>query len=359
MEQGKIKVLECKEAYDAYVGDSLDEKEDNYTLEDCVLVRTTDIFPFDKIIQTPINGYAYELGSSSIIGEAIRDKINKKIVYNPAVEKYEEYIEKFDKESSKYKVCFEVLRTTIHFTINGLVWSHAYGNFEGKGYIIIEPLKYHIKDTSLRTLRAEDTYFNDDMKLSDEAAIIMSETKFNEIKQNPEYISTLEKFKTFIYKGENEQEIVKRVLEYLGYKSFIISGHGYLNGISSKTPAQKMTTNIDELRKEYNISAEKHHDTEINKNDRVRRMEQSKKTDIEHFIYIINNATTITPELKTEILNLVSNMILDSYYKYYFKEKLPEYITQISLEEIARLTKEFNQIFIDRLNEKNSNRRKK
>ena len=73
----------------------------------------------------------------------------------------------------------------------------------------------------------------------------------------------------------------------------------------------------------------------------------------------IAEGETITPELKTEILNLVSNMILDSYYKYYFKEKLPEYITQISLEEIARLTKEFNQIFIDRLNEKKSNRRKK
>ena len=41
------------------------------------------------------------------------------------------------------------------------------------------------------------------------------------------------------------------------------------------------------------------------------------------------------------------------------KELLPEIVETITLQEIERLTKEFNQIFIDNLNEKKSNNLKK
>ena len=56
-------------------GDSVDYIDKEYTINDCVLVRTTDIFPMDGIVETPINGNAYEFGRSSIIGEAISKKV--------------------------------------------------------------------------------------------------------------------------------------------------------------------------------------------------------------------------------------------------------------------------------------------
>ena len=48
-------------------GDSVDYSDKQYTINDCILVRTTDIFPKDGIVETPINGNAYEFGKSSIM----------------------------------------------------------------------------------------------------------------------------------------------------------------------------------------------------------------------------------------------------------------------------------------------------
>ena len=49
-------------------------KED-YTVDDCVIVRTTDIFPKDGMVITPKNGGAYGFGRSVILEEIIRKKI--------------------------------------------------------------------------------------------------------------------------------------------------------------------------------------------------------------------------------------------------------------------------------------------
>lgn len=59
-------------------GDSVKYNTKEYTINDCVLVRTTDIFPMDGIVETPINGNAYGFGRSSIIGDAIAKKVREK-----------------------------------------------------------------------------------------------------------------------------------------------------------------------------------------------------------------------------------------------------------------------------------------
>lgn len=341
MKPENIIYIDCQS--NDYIEDSLDKKYDNYTLDQCVLVRTTDIFPFDKIIETPINGNAYDFGRSSIMDDAIKEKIKKDIDFYTTFD-----YDKFEEESKKYSVCFETFRSTIHFTVNGLVSSHAYGNFEDRGFIIIEPLKHHIQDNSLIALRAEDTYFNENMLLSDEAAIIISEEKFNELKQQPEYISTLENFKIFIYKGNNQKEAVQKTLSYLGYDSFIVNNHGYTNGISNNTAASKMVKYINELRNQHNINGDKHFYSEINLKDRIKRQEQGEKTDLEHFLYILNNAITIPIKFKEKIQQIMEQNPEN------LKEIMPEIVEAITLEEIERLTKEFNQIFINNLKSKST-----
>lgn len=205
-----ITYLECNS--DLCIDDSVLKRNDSYDLDDCVLVRTTDIFPFNGIVETPVHGNAYAFTSSDIIGEAILDVLRKKYSGDELL-----------KESKKYEVCFEIFRTTIHFCINGLVTSHMYGNFEGRPYAIIEPLKHHIMDKSLCSLNACDTYFNDDMVLSDEAVLVITEDKFNEIKNDLLYVDTLSKFKIFVYRGNNQYEAVRNVLEKLGYDYFRIN----------------------------------------------------------------------------------------------------------------------------------------
>ncbi len=164
-------------------GDSVDYIDKEYTINDCVLVRTTDIFPMDGIVETPINGNAYEFGRSSIIGEAISKKVREK---HPNYYMTEEEGEKYSKELAEFDVCFETCRRTIHFAMNGLVGTTAYGNFDNKPFVIFEPLKYHI-DPSLKCLRVEDVYFDNDMRLSNECSILLEENYLKENSNNLEF----------------------------------------------------------------------------------------------------------------------------------------------------------------------------
>lgn len=340
--------LDCTD--NLYVGDSITNKTNNYQLKNCVLIRTTNIFPFNKLIETPKNARGYSFAKSSIIGDAIIKKVKKDIAFDPFND--EEY-EKLDKELKKYEVAFETFRSTIHFTINGLVSSHLYGNFDNRDFIIIEPLQYHINNKSLRALRAEDTYFNDDLYLSNEACIIIKEEKFNEIKEKEEYIDTLSKFKIFIYKGTNQSVAVKEALNYLGYDFFLINNHGYVNGLENNTAANKMWNFLDELRTNYQLSSTPHFYSKDNEQDIAKREEEGIKTDTKHFLYIVNNATTINEELKNKIIMLFNKN------KEEFKTIIPEIIEAITLKEIERLTKNFNEIFIENLKNKSNNHKNK
>ena len=154
-------------------GDSINKGE-NYNIQDCILIRTTDIFPFDGIVRVPKNDNAYDFDDSSIMGSAIKTAIRSKYSSEYLNEQQQEIL---DKENKDYKVVFETCRSTVHFTMNGLVRSSTYGNFDDKPYVIFEPLKYHIDD-SLKCLRVEDVYFDQDITLSNEACILISEEIF-------------------------------------------------------------------------------------------------------------------------------------------------------------------------------------
>lgn len=349
----KITYLECtKTPYS--ITDSRKDKYDNYQINDCILVRTTNGFPFNKIIETPKNSIAYEYDKSSIMGEAIINELRKTYKNLDLIE-----------EARKYNVCFKNLRTTIHFTINGLVSSHIYGNFENRPYIIIDPLKYHLKNKSLQHLGVEDTYFNDELTLSEEAAILIIEKKYNEIKNNPEYMETLSQLKVFVYKG-NPHEAIQKTLNLLGYDSFIINNHGYVNGLNDNTAANKMYTLINRLNQKYNLNNEKHFYSSINIEDLEKTNEEGKKTDMDHFLYIINNSN-IPKEIinkineaiekdKTKHLNLFNNYIEED--NKYLKQIIPIIIEIIGLDKIKNLTAKFNTKFIKNLKkEKNISRK--
>lgn len=341
----KITYLDCDN--DEYISDTRKTKYKDYTLDDCALIRTTDVFPFNKTIQTPINGRATAKGRSSIIGQAISTIINKRNLS----------MDEFAKESEKYYVIYETMRSTIHFCINGLVESHELGNFDSRPFIIIEPLKYHINDKSLINLKAADTYFNEDIQLSEEAAIIIREEEYKKIKNNPEYQSTLKKFNNiFVYRGNNEQQAVKEALEAMNYDNFIINKHGYVNGLNNDTSANAMYNFIDTLRKTFNIKGENHFDSELNYEESQKRIELAIQIDLNHFFYIIENS------------NLPNELIarINIYYEqdkkdietgrsneYKRLKKISEEIVEcIGLKKIEELTKEFNNNYINNLKSK-------
>lgn len=312
-------------------------KEKYNIMEDCYLVRTTDIFPMDKVIQTPKNANAYGFAHSNIFNNYLSTKIK---------EKYPNYSnsesEKFLKELAEYNVYFEILRSTIHFSINGLVGSHAYGDFSNRPFVIIEPLKHHLDDLSLMALTAADTYFCDDMLLSDDCILLIDERYFSVHKDDPEFMAQISNYNVRIFKGEASLA-VKKTLEDLNKYQFSVSSNGYVNGTSDSKEAGKMYRYLLSYADEEGFSTTPHFNSEINNEDNWAQKERGETIEREHLDYVLDKSNT--DEKLREKFNYA--LSLNGYYNEE-KEKLlfaacDELISKIGLDELKHLTNEFNQ----------------
>ncbi|MBE6153424.1 MAG: hypothetical protein E7166_04300 [Firmicutes bacterium] len=319
------------------VEDLIGKTNKTYSINDCVMVRTTDVFPFDGIVQTPINGNAYEFNNSIYFNEIVIKMLQNKY---PNYFIDEKVSEEYSKELKEYSVVFETLRRTTHFTINGLVGSTAYGNFDNRPYVILEPLKYHI-DKSMKALRVEDTYFDSDLSLSDESALVIDENTYNKISNDPNYTDDLSKFKVYVYKG-NQQNAVSLALNDMGYDSFLVSSHGYVNGIEEDSMAFEMYNFINAFANKHNIPQEKHFYSNINYEDALARNEKSAEINKMHLMYILDNSI-VSSELSDKIK-------LSIEYNRDISDLLEQVINQIGFEHLKKLTKEFNTIYIESLN---------
>ena len=298
-----------------------------YTINDCVLIRKTGVFPENGIIQTPINGLAYEFGKSTILGDAIYDKLREQYSDN----------NKFREELDKYDVYFETYRRTIHFTINGVVADSLYGQFPYP-FAIIEPLKHHVDDDSLETLRVEDTYFTDDMKLSDEAIILIPEEEREKLAER--YDLTGLNIRT--YTGELEQAI-KDELQEAGYDFFDVNDHGYRKGLDSGTKDSEMYNFIYEYCQAHGIPQKKHFYSDINYEDQQKRMEEAERMDELHLKYILDSGL-----ISEKVVERTKALLEDRrYYKQEFDELMRQVVDQVGLDKLAELTTDFNQKMIN------------
>lgn len=301
----------------------IDEELKPYSLNDCVLVRTTNFFPFNHEVHTPLADRAYEFTNSIYFEEALRDILKEK------------------GEEEKYKIFSKIPRETIHFAINGLVQSHDYGNFEGRKFIIIEPLKYHI-DESLLSIRPEDTFFKGNITLSNESVILMNIDTYESIKNDPNYEKELNSFPNiFVYSGNNEELAVKETLNILGYDSFLVSNNYFTNGSDKDYPAKEMTDFLREFTKTHSIPQTAHIYTDEYKKEHEEIIKNAEEIDTRHLKYILENSG-----LPSEYIEIILEKS-KYYYLKDFKDEIKELINKIGLETLANLTKEFNQIMIE------------
>ena len=104
-----------KEYYDEYS----EVFDYNYSINDCMLVRVTEHFPFGRTIQTPLNANAQVSEYPKNFSDSIKEIVDSLDVSDLEKERIKESL----------KVLISVPRTTIHFCINGLVGNHMLGNF--------------------------------------------------------------------------------------------------------------------------------------------------------------------------------------------------------------------------------------
>lgn len=152
----------------------INEKLDNleYGSSDVALVRVTD--------HLPNNGMIYSLSnvpfltrindlSSRVAFDILREKEQQKSGKTYLGDEKENYLLKISKEYSPLSTQY---RSTVHFTLNGIVSNHQYGTFDSP-FVIVEPFSHHENDSNILSVRGDDTYFKDYISLSSDSVVLL------------------------------------------------------------------------------------------------------------------------------------------------------------------------------------------
>ena len=299
-----------------------------YSINDCVLIKKVREFPEHGILKTPVHNHDYTYSSSLILGSVI----NKKLSY------LFDDIDKFSIASKRFRIYNDIPDRTTHFTINGI------GEEDNFKYAIIEPLKYHINDSSLESLRVEDTYFSDNMELSNESIILV-----------PEGDNNIKASNICAYTGSLDEAIKNKMIEK-NYPIFTITHHGYLYGNGENTNDNEMLNLINNLAKEKDISQERYYLSEYYYDDLGKRNESDNKIDKLYLKYILSNCN-ITNSYYNKILNLVDLVEKDEDYdsRDLLDEELTKLIDHIGLTKLDTLTIKFNKEMLTRRNSEKAN----
>lgn len=334
MDLVKLNTEEIKKFYNTRnTEDYINSKGDIILNKDSiVLTRVTNIFPEGGIIRSKALDY-------------VLDDVKK---YASVFHKYFE-----DNDINEPYIKYYSARSTIHFTINSLVSNQNMSNFTDSRYFIFDLFKNHIDD-SLISLREEDTFFKDELRLSKYAFICMTEETYNSLDNNQ--INVLNNLKkVFIYDEDIfnslnlsnnsninkyliEETIVNLVLEKMGYISYVLDPEGFkYNNVMEAN----MLSLLEYIRKDLNISNVKHFFSDSNKQDSVvfdKNIESSLKS---HFEYIVNNSK-VDATLKEKLMSHQKE--IGSYYSKEIYNLVSKLLNKIGTDEYIRLTLEYNNL---------------
>lgn len=217
-----------------------------YTISDFVLVRTSDFLEKDHTLK-PICKIPFVTAINNVAHSAIfqvlkeRDKVN---VFD------EEEYEKFKEKVNKYSPLSSQYRSTIHFTLNGLVSSHGQGIFDGQNFIIIDKLDKHLGVDNIKSIRMDDTFISGNFHISDESIILINKDRYEELITKNCWLKT---YNIVLYEG-NERLAVEKILLELGITPEKIEAHSAQ--YSERTELYERC--LTEISEKYGIGMDKH-----------------------------------------------------------------------------------------------------
>ena len=258
------------------------DKSDYYEEDDITLVRTTGVLPEkDGTIKTVANSEDYA----------------------PIMDYF------YGRNNDVEKPLCSTYRSTIHFTLNGLVGNHMGGNFSGRNFIILDSFEEH-KSDDIGSFHECDTFFSGDVRLSKDAVICMPEETYQELLKNPESREFLESHKVFTYNLEEcerlfegddnktndiENAVCKYALIALGKPCFSTNG-SYYTVSSSVKATRKMVDFLKEYTKENDLPVTQHSGSKFDKEDIQKYYDSAKNSMVDHFKYIVLNSNVSEEE---------------------------------------------------------------
>lgn len=302
-------------------------KQGKYEVTDFVIVRATNHIGNNRILK-PLFHIPFVIKNNYVIRSAIEDILDEKehIDFYLDIDRYNE---RSNMITNTYLPYSSQYRSTVHFSVNGLVSSHAKGDFSNRNFIIIDPLSYHLQNSDIRAFRMEDTYMYGDVTLSPQAVIMINKDKYEElVLQYPE----LENYNIVLYVGD-EKIAVEMYLNHIGIVSEKIEEHGSKEHIC--------TNLINEFRKNlkesYQIDSEPHWLSKEYREDDENSLIIWNYYDNLFYTHLLNSMNVKEPEFSIRLSNLL-NMSLEEENKEYIKQV----IRKIGLEHFKVIVDEFN-----------------
>lgn len=268
-----------KKVYDRINSKKKEMREEDFDVSSFAMVRTTPYFPIkgemEIVDELSCRTYISNFLSSALKQKALQERFGENwfdnVFGNQDEESRKVKIAEKEKIEQQYETLSPMYRSTKHFTLNGLVASHEYGDFSGNPYIFIDPLEEHIDDENLLSVNEADTYFKvsreKPFKLSKKAKLIMPIEEYLKIKENPERLKEIEEYDLTLFSGDEKIAVDIKLAE-MGYIPEDIGKWGYELGTV-------MDGAVAKLSKEHGIEVAVHYYSDINAEDQEKTNEMT------------------------------------------------------------------------------------
>lgn len=123
-------------------------------------------------------------------------------------------------DGSDYKIDVPSKRRTVHFSMNGEVGSHSYGNWDSKKYAIIIPFN-DIPKENIAAVNTADTWTKDSVRLTVNTWILCPKGEKEQIQEENPNINIIE------YEGECVRDYANSFVTNLGYRYEDVGVHSW------------------------------------------------------------------------------------------------------------------------------------
>ena len=135
-----------------------------------------------------------------------------------------------------YKIDVPSKRRTVHFSMNGEVRSHSYGNWDNKKYAIIIPFN-DIPKENIASANPEDTWTKDSVRLTDNTWILCPKGEKKQVQEENPNINIIE------YEGECVRDYANSFVTNLGYRYEDVGVHSWNDEKSAEEICETISDN--------------------------------------------------------------------------------------------------------------------
>lgn len=302
-------------------------KRGYYEVDDFVLIRATNHIEEERCIK-PLFHVPFIIKNNNVVLSAVRDILDEEdhIDFYREMDRYNERNEMIKKTYLPYSSQY---RSTVHFTINGLVASHTKGDFSNRKFIIIDSLNHHLKNNDIRSFRTEDTFMYGDVSLSNTATIMIREEQYEEVILEYPWLN---QYNIVLYSG-SDKDAVEIYLSSIGIISEKIGEHGS----EEHECSNQIRRFRDSLKETYGIDSEPHWlSSEYKKDDENSLLIWDYYNNL-FYTFLLSKLNINEPEYSIRLSVLMDIRKADENEAY-----IKEIIKKIGLEQFRLLVEEFN-----------------